>query len=327
MKHLLKKFEIKRLIVTALAAFACVGMWGCGDDVSMHWSEERSLSKVVGFVDDSLVIVNTSRYWHEEVEPAFGLSYDRSGYAHPGLSLYNYRVQLDGPVWSDTLDNSRNDDFEYIKGQLSDSVIWGGDFKSTMSLVWDGSLKTTLSFWKIGEKPHKMRVKKMFDGCSVDVPIIMKLRPWLDEKILVMGERWTPLQMNGFDLDSLGSEYCQYGVLDTIQKTMTYKRLDGELKWIKQCDDVRAWSDDVYCLALKGNPMNLYLMRNAVCLDSLLQGEPYGWTYYTKVGFAGDMLNLGNNVCRIVNDDFLCIGVSIRSALEFSNEDGNSVTY
>ena len=57
--------EIKRLIVAALATLACVGMWGCGDDVSMHWSEERSLGKVVGFVDDSLVIVSTSRYWHE----------------------------------------------------------------------------------------------------------------------------------------------------------------------------------------------------------------------------------------------------------------------
>lgn len=32
MKHLLKKFEIKRLLVVALAAFACVGMWGCYDD-------------------------------------------------------------------------------------------------------------------------------------------------------------------------------------------------------------------------------------------------------------------------------------------------------
>ena len=142
--------EIKRLIVAALATLACVGMWGGGDDVSMHWSEERSLGKVVGFVDDSLVIVNTSRYWHEEVEPTFGLSYDRSGYAHPGLSLYNYRVQLDGPVWSDTLDNSRDDDFEYVKGQLLDSVIWGGDPKSEVS------------FWKIGGKPHKMKIKKLF---------------------------------------------------------------------------------------------------------------------------------------------------------------------
>ena len=326
MKHLLKKFEIKRLIVTALAVFACVGMWGCGDDVTMRWSEERSLGKVVGFVDDSLAIVNTSRYWHEEVEPAFGLSYDRSGYAHPGLSLYNYRVQLDGPVWSDTLDNSRNDDFEYIKGQLSDSVIWGGDFKSTMSLVWDGSLKTTLSFWKIGEKPHKMRVKKMFDGCSVDVPIIMKLRPWLDEKILVMGERWTPLQMNGFDLDSLGSEYCQYGVLDTIQKTVTYKRLDSDLKWIKKCDDVRAWDGDMYCLKFDKEERTSSLFVND-SLRHVLEND-YFWTAGAVLQFQGNILLLERDVCRLENGKIKCFASASSSGISFKNrEDDVYIVY
>ena len=181
------KNVVSRLVAVAMVTLACVGMWGCGDDVSMRWSEERSLGGVVGFVDDSLVIVNTSHYWHEEVEPTFGLSYDRSGYAHPGLSLYNYRVQLDGPVWSDTLDNSRDDDFNYIRGQLSDSVIWGGDPKSEVS------------FWKIGGKPQKMKIKKLFDGCSVEVRYTTKLRPWLDGKILVMGERSVPPDVKGYD--------------------------------------------------------------------------------------------------------------------------------
>lgn len=298
------------------AVLMCVYMWGCSDDVSMHWSEERSLGKVVGFVDDSLVIVSTSRYWHEEVEPTFGLSYDRSGYAHPGISLYNYRVQLDGPVWSDTLSISRNDDFEYIKGQLSDSVIWGGDFKSTMSLVWDGSLKTTLSFWKIGEKPHKMRVKKMFDGCSVDVPIIMKLRPWLDEKILVMGERWTPLQMNGFDLDSLGSEYCQYAVLDTIQETMTYKRLDSDLKWIKKCDDVRAWDDNVFCSAPSEKSLEGHVLKNNI--DTL--SAPL---IFSRGIFWGRMIELRANICRLEMKTISCLDTAFtwREPLKFYQND------
>lgn len=294
--------DVKKLFVVVIAVFACVGMWGCGDDVTMHWSEERSLGKVVGFVDDSLVIVSSARYWHEEIEPTFGLSYDYSGYAHSGLSLYNYRVQLDGPVWSDTLDNSKDDDFEYIKGQLSDSVIWGGNFKSTMSLVWDGNLKTTLSFWKIGEKPHKMRVKKMFDGCSVDVPIIMKLRPWLDEKILVMGERWTPLQMNGFNLDSLGSEYCQYAVLDTIQKTMTYKRLDSDLKWIRQCDDVKVWGKNVYCVILDDEGENSVILKNEN--DTILAPRKFAIG-----GFWGDMIKMSGNICSISDDIITCSDV------------------
>ncbi|MBR2306652.1 MAG: hypothetical protein IKA48_05575 [Fibrobacter sp.] len=282
--------EIKRLIVAALATLACVGMWGCGDDVSMHWSEERSLGKVVGFVDDSLVIVNTSRYWHEEVEPTFGLSYDRSGYAHPGLSLYNYRVQLDGPVWSDSLDNSRDDDFNYIRGQLSDSVIWGGDPKSEVS------------FWKIGEKPHKMEIKKMFDGCSVEVHYTTQLRPWLDGKILVMGERRTPPDVKGFDLDSLGDEYCQYGVLDTIQKTMTYKRLDGELKWIKQCDDVRTWGGDVYCVILDDEGENSVILKNEN--DTIPAPRKFAIG-----GFWGNMIKMSGNICSINDDIITCSDV------------------
>ena len=265
MENKMNKFGFEKLLAVLAVAFACVCMWGCSDDVTMHWSEERSIGEVVGFVNDSLAIVNTSRYWHEKVEPTFGLSYDYSGYAHPGLSLYNYRVQLDGPVWSDTLDNSRDDDFNYIRGQLSDSVIWGGDPKSEVS------------FWKIGEKPHKMKIKKLFDGCSIDVPVTTKLRPWHDGKILVMGERWSPPPITkGFDLDSLGNENCQYGVLDTIQKTITYKRLDGDLKWIKKCDDVRTWGNDVYCLYYEASSANIYLKIENKMKDSVLVDDQ-GW--------------------------------------------------
>ena len=280
------KFCFERLLAFATVVLSCVYMWGCSDDVSMHWSNERSIGKVVGFVDDSLAIVNTSRYWHEEVDPAFGLSYDQSGYAHPGLSLYNYRVQLDGPVWSDTLDNSRDDDFNYIKGQLSDSVIWGADPKSEVS------------FWKIGEKPHKMKIKKLFDGCSVEVHYTTKLRPWLDRKILVMGERNVPPDVKGFDMDSLGNEYCQYGVLDTVQKSVTYKRLDDDLKWIKKCDDVRAWGDDVFCLYYDASSANIYLKIENKIKDSILV-ENQGWN--SGAFFLGKMMLVDGNLCEYMD--------------------------
>lgn len=298
MKHLLKKFEMARLLAVAITAFVCVCMWGCGDDVSMRWSEERSLGGVVGFVDDSLAIVNTSRFWHEEIYPAFGSSYDQSGYAHPGLSLYNYRVQLDGPVWSDTLDNSRDDDFNYIRGQLSDSVIWGGDPKSEVS------------FWKIGGKPQKMKIKKLFDGCSVEVRYTTKLRPWLDGKILVMGERSVPPDVKGFDMDSLGNEYCQYGVLDTMRRTITYKKLEDDLKWIKKCDDVRAWNDNVYCFMPGKHAFEAVLLRNGK--DTI--EVPIKFT----IGdFWGNVLRPNANLCDLVNSKVVCSGAIWRGGLSF----------
>lgn len=295
------------------AVLMCVYMWGCSDDVSMHWSEERSLGEVVGFVDDSLAIVSSARYWYEDVEPAFGLSYDRSGYAHPGLSLYNYRVQLDGPVWSDTLNISRDDDFEYIKGQLSDSVIWGGN------------PKTEVSFWKIGEKPHKMKVQKMFDGCSVDVPYTTKLRPWFNGEILVLGNKRNP-DMDGFALDNLGSEYCQYAVLDTIRNVITYKKLDGGLEWIKKCDDVRVWGDDVYCLKFdkEERTSSLFINDN---LMHILEND-YFWTAGAVLQFQGHILLLERDVCRLENGRIKCFASASSSGISFKNrEDDVYITY
>ena len=307
----------KNLIFVAqimVAVLICVYMWGCSDNVSMDWSEERSLGEVVGFVDDSLAIVSSARYWHEEVEPTFGLSYDRSGYAHPGLSLYNYRVQLDGPVWFDTLDNSRDDDFEYVKGQLLDSVIWGGDPKSEVS------------FWKIGGKPHKMKIKKLFDGCSVEVGYTTKLRPWFDGKILVMGERNVPPDVKGFDMDSLGNEYCQYGVLDTIQKTVTYKRLDSDLKWIKKCDDVRAWDGDMYCLKFDKEERTSSLFVND-SLRHVLEND-YFWTAGAVLQFQGNILLLERDVCRLENGKIKCFASASSSGISFKNrEDDVYIVY
>ena len=297
----LNKLCLEKLLAFATIALSCVSMCGCSDDVTMRWSEERSLRSVVGFVNDSLVIVGDYHYWTEEVDPFWGTSYDREGYAHPGLSLYNYRVQLDGPVWFDSLDNSRDDDFNYIRGQLSDSVIWGGDPKSDVS------------FWKIGEKPHKMKIKKLFDGCSIDVPYTMKLKPWLDGKILVMGNSRNP-HIKGFNLDSLGHEYCQYAVLDTIQKTLTYKRLDDDLRWIRKCDDVRAWGDDVYCFMSGKRAFEAVLLRNGKdTMDVPIK--------FTIGDFWGDVLRPNAYLCNLIGDEVVCSGIEWRGGLFFYKEE------
>lgn len=140
--------EVKKLFVVALAALACVSMWGCGGDVEWSKTFPKSAAQVIGFVDDSLVIVYDYQQWHRDLGSFVQDHGDESGFGHQRLCVFNYRVQEDGPRWSDTLDNDDVEDFNYVKGQLSDSVIWGGDPKSEVS------------FWKIGSKPHKMKVKK-----------------------------------------------------------------------------------------------------------------------------------------------------------------------
>ena len=282
-------------LLTVTAVLACVCMWGC-TDVDFRWDESRGREKVVGFVDDSLVIIGDSRCWLEIRDSWIMASEESSGCGRERLCVYNYRVQEDGPRWCDSLSSKKMTGI--FAGQMTDSVIWGGEVSKSVQL------------WKIGERPHEIKLTKESDGCSVEFRI-SSLKPWLDGTFI--GRSGESLAADG--------DTCNYVVLDTLLRSLTYKRLDKDLEWIKKCDDVRAWDEDVYCLYLTGEPLNLYLSKNDVDLDSLMQGEPYGWANYTKVGFAGNLLNLGNNVCQIINNQFSCLGVSIRGSLDFKAGD------
>ena len=310
MENKVTKFGIKKLLAVLVIAFACECMWGCSD-TEFRWNDVRSGAKVVGFVNDSLVMVGDYRCW-TEITDGVGANYkDIDGCGQERLCVYNYRVQEDGPRWCDSLSNQNSTGIFGMEvhssrpsGQMTDSVIWGGYVNNSIRL------------WKIGELPHEISLNKKMEGCSVEFTV-QSVKQWFDGTFIAKSDR----SLNA------GDDNCQYAVLDTVGRTLVFKRLDEKMDWIKKCDDVGVWNDDVYCLTLKDKPMNLYLIKNTVYLDTLLQGKPYGWTDYTKVGFAGDMLNLGNNVCVIDNEHFSCIGVSIRGALEYRSENGNVVIY
>ena len=296
---------LARKLFVVLISVVCAGMLGgCSnwfeENTHKEWTD-RDVRKIVGFFDDSLVIVRDVRHWYD-VNDENGDFLD-GGWGHHALYLYNYRVQEDGPRWMDSLDNGFDDDFGYFKGQMTDSVIWGSDGD-----VW--------SFWKVYDKPYKAFIKKKYDDCSIAFEVAF-VKQWLGENFIARGN------------ESLGAggDSCNYAILDTVAGTLTYKRLDDKLKWIEKCDDVRAWGEDVYCLALLNEPMNLYLIKNDVFLDSLLQGKPYEWASYTKVGFSGSVLNLGNNIFKIIDDKLFSNGIAIRSALEYEFENGYYITY
>ena len=103
---------------------------------------------------------------------------------------------------------------------MTDSVIWGND-----GLVW--------SFWKVYDKPYKVTINEEYDDCS-EAFTITSVKQWLDNRFIALGES---------SLKNIDG--CQYAVLDTVANTLTYKRLDANLKWIEKCDDVRAWGKDV----------------------------------------------------------------------------------
>lgn len=193
------------------------------------------------------------------------------------MRVYNYRVQEDGPRWTDTLDNENTNDFTYLVGQLSDSVIWGGNGKESFS------------FWKLGRKPVAMNMAIFKDGCNATFKQ-EKMRVWLNGTILLKG----PLGAAG--------DSCQYAVLDTIAKTLTYKRLSDDLEWVKVCNDVRAWGKNVYCLYYEASSASVYLKIENKMKDSVLVDDQ---RWYSGVFFLGKMILVDGNLCEY-KDAWVC---------------------
>ena len=292
------KGEINKLIGAAMIAFACVGMWGCSE-TTFEWDEKRSGAKVMGFVDDSLVMVEDYRCWSKYTNYANGSSDDDRGCENARLCVYNYRVQEDGPRWCDSLTGSYTNGM--WDGQFSDSVIWGHLYVQR---------KNSISLWKIGEKPHKISLNRNLEGCSV-VFRGNSVKEWVDGAFIVRNEKSL----------KFGGDSCQYAVLDTLLKTITYKRLDKDLEWIKECDDVRAWHDDVYCLVLNKENGNSFVLKNGV--DSIF--APMEKIY--EGHFSGNMIELGVRICSLIKDEITCSDVKWTGnrELEFYQNDGTVI--
>ncbi len=304
MENKMNKFGLERQLAVLAVAFACVCMWGCGDikkDGPVEWDEERTIGKVIGFIDDSLVIVSDWRGWNQEKGTFVHDGGMASGIGHQGLRVYNYRVQEDGLRWTDTLDNENTNDFTYLVGQLSDSVIWGGNGKESFS------------FWKLGQKPTVMNMTVFKDGCNATFKH-ERMRTWLNGEILLKG----PF--------GAGGDSCQYAVLDTSAKALTYKRLGNELKWIEKCDDVRALGNDVACLAFDKINLAVFVLLNDEMSDSLSNSE-LELSKYDDVSFMGDILNFGGFIGSYNNGHVNIFSSADLVGLMFRNIGGESINY
>lgn len=295
MENLLNKSEMARLLAVAITAFACVCMWGCSDRVEFKWSDGRGSPLIAGFIDDSLVVAYDCREWLETTETwSIGDGYsEESSCGHDRLLVYNYQVQEDGPRWTDSLTNKRGG---YRWYQLTDSIFWRWEEKNIL-------------LWKIGETAHEMKISRKNEGCSHSSKI-ERIHQWLDGTFIALGENL-----------SAGEDSCQYAVLDTISGTLTYKRLDKNLEWIKVCDDVRAWDDDVYCLLLDEKDGNSFVLKNEkdsifAPMEKLFDGR-----------FCGNMMELGVRVCSLTKDEIMCSDVKWTGnrELEFYRNDGTVI--
>lgn len=295
---------INRLIGAVMGVLVCVCMWGCSD-TEFRWNEERSGAKVVGFVNDSIVMVGDYRCW-TEITDGVGANYkDIDGCGQERLCVYNYRVQEDGPRWCDSISNRNSTGIFGMEvhssrpsGQMTDSIIWGGYVNNSIRL------------WKIGELPHEISLNKKMDGCSVEFTV-QSVKQWFDGTFIAKSDRSL----------SAGDDNCQYAVLDTTAKIITYKRLEKDLVWIKQCNDVRMWGKDVYCVILDAENANSVVLKNE--RDTIPMPR-----IFAIGGFWGDMLKLSGQLCSFKNDMAECADVVwYGNELKFYRNDGTVVEY
>lgn len=290
--------NVAKFIAGIVLAFVCGGVVGC-TDVDFHWSENRSNAKVVGFVDDSLVMVGDYRYWEEITDEWNGGYSDIEGFGHERLCVYNYRVQENGPRWCDSLSSESATGMFGMKDQGSSTSAG----QMTDSVIWAIRSSNTISLWKIGEKVHELKLSKLFDGCSSEF-VVASVKQWFDGKFIVRGDK------------SLISDGCQYAVLDTVARTVTYKRLDENLKWIQKCDDVRAWGNDVVCSVSGKRPLEGTILKNEK--DTLLAP-----LVFSKGIFWGNMIELRANICGFDKQKISCLDSAFtwREPLKFYKAD------
>ena len=292
------KGGIVRLQVVAMAALACLGIWGC-TEVTFEWYDERSKPSIAGFINDSFVVVTDCRGWYEDTETKWNSGYSTvTSCGHDRMMVYNYRVQEDGPRWSDSLTNKYDGQRWF---QMTDSVFWR----------WEGD---NILLWKVGEKAHEMRLSRKNDGCSESFKID-RIRQWIDGKFIALGGK---LNADG--------ENCQYAVLDTAAKIIVYKRLDKNLEWIKECDDVRAWGEDVYCLALNRTSYDAYLIVNDSVKDTMMRDE-FKLGNYAMVFFMGNYITLQRTLCKYENNDVHRLTSYSKQGISFGDGKGNYITY
>ncbi len=266
------KGGIYRLIGAAMTALVCVCMWGCSDD-KFQW-EHFGGAEVVGFVNDSLVMVGDYQNWVESHEGVFEPYWDVTGVGHERLCVYNYRVQENGPRWCGQLGDKNTTNA--FRGQMTDSIVWGGDVPNSIRL------------WKVGETQHLINLKKITEGCSIEFGI-GSVKQWLNGTFIARSDE---------SLNAAGDS-CQYAVLDTVARTLAYKRLGQDLEWIKKCDDVRAWGNDVYCILLDRKEGNSLVFKNENDTIHVPRKFAIG-------GFWGNMIKMSGNICSIDNDKITC---------------------
>ena len=284
MKNLLKKFGFQRLIVAALAAFACICMWGC-----MGCSDEKvidsgiSIGRHFYMVDDSTVMLDFFNW--ETVE--FYSSYIQGRDEEFRVTGYlAYLVNVNKDTVYKRIDFPKYEMKESID-QIEDSLILyyvqGKDgFSNIVELAsWKFLNDKTLSKINV----YSERVD------STDYLTEFHSGLFKDKKILSLHD------MN------LGLEYRSrfFYVWDIAENSIARWEPTGESKWVAECHDIRWTEKQFRCLMAKGD---IFLFdENKNVLDSLAKGSyQLDVSANYSLRFYGNYIGVGHQIYKMYDD-------------------------
>lgn len=244
--------EIRKLLVLALAALACVSMWGCGlfdEDVSHAVDEKRYDGIVFVIIDDSLVLETNGRRWMDRTDRCDYWEDCETGTVNQGIFLVNYRNKQK-PLWGDTIDGSI-------------SVVYGYYHDSSAMF---SNANDEFGFWRIGGKPRVVRKWSCEAPCECNREKYG--HPWIEGNVL---------------LKMVAQDDCPYAVLDTMTGHVKKLEFAGEYTWLGNCDDITYIDGTIVCVKAlyDEKKYGVYEYGKDGLMDSLIWNDA-SWSIYTK---------------------------------------------
>lgn len=205
------RWSIAWIFLMSLTVVGLLG--GCGDKITTTF-DGRQGGYLVALVNDSLALLTTVDRYDVCEETGGFVSSDECHlkFDNTGLHLVNYRKKQ--ILWGDTAGYA----VSIAEGFYRDSSVFI-------------HFAEQYGFWKIGHKPELLGNIHWVSPCEGFGNAYV--RPWINGNVLLKNAKG-----------------CSFAVLDTANDRVTEIKLDDDLAWIKKCDDVVYFNENVNCLFL-----------------------------------------------------------------------------
>ncbi len=222
MENKMNKFGLERQLAVLAVAFACVCMWGCGEDVRFLESGSRK-DRGFAMVSDTTALLAVHYYDHYE---------------------QGYNDWEECTKMGIRLVDTRGTEYCYWEGLVD---FCGGNMKieplkdSTVFFMYgDRDEQLEYFIWKINENPVRKKAKWLNEHLPVSLNAPMRV--WKNGKFLF-------------------NYYGKFALLDTAANTISQITKE-EAGWPDDVEDAQYFGDDMMTIILYPNKLSFTIVRN-----------------------------------------------------------------